>query len=127
MNKTNFILLYILLAVPTYILPYLGSNSLGVTIASEGATLGFAVIHIACLIMLIVLAQKRRKMLTIAHLWIYPSIALCFDMIPGLSLIPFVATTFHIITISLAVSKEKIEILEENDYYIIIKKRFSYL
>ena len=103
-----FILLYLLFIIPTYILPYMGSNSTVMnSIARAGGyedpNYGFW-FHLFCLICLVFLAWVRTSRLTKNYLYIFPMLALAFDMIPVLSFIPFVPTIMHLLTMILGIA-----------------------
>jgi len=108
-----FILLYLLFLVPTYILPYMGSNStildsMAKAGGYEGPNYGFY-IHMFCLIFLVFLAWVRTSRLTKNYLYIFPVLALAFDMIPVLSMIPFIPTIMHLLTLILGITLAKQE------------------
>ncbi|MEQ5787561.1 hypothetical protein J3454_06610 [Erythrobacter sp. NFXS35] len=109
----SFVGLYLLLMVPTYILPYLGSNSLvaNATLAAADAASSdvsglnlLLFVHLACLGGLVLLAWLRGSL--VAKTWIValPIIAAVFDIVPGLSMIPLVPTALHITAIVVGVS-----------------------
>jgi len=113
MKKTNFILLYLLCLIPTYILPYFGSNSILAAAGTLGITLFWTVFHIIFLVIMILLAHKRGKDTTINYLMLFPILAGAFDMVPMLSMIPLVPTIFHLLAIVMGVVKEKQAVIEE--------------
>ena len=122
MKATTFILLYLIVAAPTYLLPFLGSNSLLVKIAAnytdqlieeanpdvlddEGTEnrvkfssliMIVTLMHWACLIGLIAMTFffAPRKWVTVL-----PFLAAFFDKMPGFNLILWVPTIFHVATI----------------------------
>ncbi len=105
-NAVVFVILYILFMLPTYFLPYLGSNS------AMGAALGAAAdaginpafwAHLGSLIILIVIAWFRGTFVGKKWLIIFPILAAVFDLMPGLSLIPLVPTIMHLLAIILGV------------------------
>lgn len=106
-----FILLYFSFMVPTYILPYFGSNSLLITgVAAAGGYTGPNVgfwIHLSCLIALVVIAKIRTARLTKGYLYIFPLLALAFDLIPVLSSIPLIPTFMHVVTLVMGVALAK--------------------
>ena len=96
-----YFVLYILLVIPTYFLPYLGSNS-AVGIASVAATRGISplfVLHFAFLTSLVVLAWMRGAQIRRKWLTVFPGLALVFDLTPGLNWIPIIPTTMHLLAI----------------------------
>ena len=114
-SKTNpgaasvvaFVLLYIVLMLPTYFLPYLGSNSAvwqGSAAAANEAILHWPLwIHLFCLLALMLVAWIRGKSIGKRWLVIFPILAALFDMIPGINLIPLVPTVMHLLAIILGV------------------------
>ena len=95
-SKSSWMWLYIAGMVPTYILPYMGSNSLFIGAASGGATAPLFAVHLACLIALIVFAKLRGEIIGKSWLISLPIGAAIFDMVPLLNWIPLVPTLFHI-------------------------------
>lgn len=109
MKKTNFVLLYLLCLIPTYILPYFGSNSIVAATGTLGLTFFGTVFHVIFLGVMILLAHKREKATTINYLILFPILAGVFDMTPVLSIIPLIPTIFHLLAIVIGVVKEKQE------------------
>lgn len=112
LSKTAvFILLYLLFMIPTYILPYMGSNSTimdGMARAGgyQGPNYGFW-IHLISLLVLVILAWIRTSRLTKNYLYIFPILALAFDLVPVLSMIPLIPTIMHLLTLILGVTLAK--------------------
>ncbi len=105
-NPALFAVLYILFMLPTYVLPYMGSNSsvLNATGVSAGAGMNpLFWLHLLALIVLVALVWFRGKLEAKTWLVIFPVLALVFDLIPGLSSIPFVPTVMHLLAIILGV------------------------
>ncbi len=109
----SYVGLYVLFMIPTYILPYLGSNSFvaNATLAAVDTAAGggnglnlLLFVHLACLGALALMAWLRGS--EIGKVWIvtFPIIAAVFDILPGLSLIPLVPTVLHICAIITGVS-----------------------
>lgn len=105
-NATTYVVAYLALMAPTYILPYFGSNS---TLANAFSTaLGMGPMpqwwaHAWCLIMLVLLCWLRGNAIGKGFLPAFPVLAGAFDMIPGLSMIPLVPTLLHTVGIVLGV------------------------
>lgn len=103
-NTVFYVIGYLLLMTPTYILPYFGSNSL---IANGlGAALGHGPmpqwwLHAWALVMLILLGHVRGQLVGKRYLIAFPLVASVFDMVPGLSIIPMVPTVMHALVIIL--------------------------
>jgi hypothetical protein len=106
-NTVVFVILYILFMLPTYFLPYLGSNSfmlntLGVA-AGAGVNPAFWP-HLGSLVVLVVLGWSRGQVIGKAWLVIFPILAGVFDLLPGLNAIPLVPTVMHLLAIILGVA-----------------------
>lgn len=106
-----FAILYILFMLPTYFLPYLGSNSAGMIAiqqsamsASQGGTLFFTFVHLACLAVLVLITFVRAQFVGKMWLVVFPFLAAVFDFVPGLSIIPLVPTVMHLLAIVIGVS-----------------------
>lgn len=103
-NTVFYVIGYLLLMTPTYVLPYFGSNSL---IANGlGATFGHDPmpqwwLHAWALVMLVLLGHVRGKRVGKRYLMVFPLVAAVFDMVPGLSAIPLVPTVMHLLAIIL--------------------------
>jgi hypothetical protein len=108
----SYFVTYTLLVLPTYILPYVGSNSLlaqGVSAEYANATgksgiLIYFLLHLSCLVLLALLARLRGNHIGKGWIVALPIIAAIFDMVPGFSLIPLVPTFLHIGAIVMGVS-----------------------
>ena len=92
----NFLWLYLALMVPTYIRPYMGSNSLLAGVATFGATAPQFLVHLVCLIALCVFAHLRGKIIDKTWLVALPIAAGVFDMTPIVNWIPLVPTALHV-------------------------------
>lgn len=109
LNPAFFVMAYTIFMIPTYFLPYLGSNSS--VINSLGAAAGaglnpFLYIHFAALAILVLISWLRGKLINKAWLGALPFAALMFDLLPGLSMIPLVPTVLHVVTIVLGVMND---------------------
>ena len=101
-NVAVFIIVYLLFMMPTYVLPYLGSNSsvLNTAGAASGAGLNPALfVHVVALVILIAITYFRGKLIGKNWLIAFPILASAFDLLPVLSLIPFVPTLMHLLAI----------------------------
>ena len=108
-NTVTFVVGYVALMTPTYILPYLGSNSVIVNSASAASGQGIyalLLIHVAFLGGLVLLAWARGKLIGKDWLIGLPIAAAMFDLIPGLSLIPLAPTVLHLAAIIVGVKNE---------------------
>lgn len=88
-----------LLMVPTYVLPYMGSNSSIVNAVSAGTGLGMTPqwwAHAWSLAMLCLLSWARGGVIGRAWLPTLPILASFFDLTPLLSSIPLVPTLLHL-------------------------------
>lgn len=93
--------LYLLFLVPTYLLPWLGSNSSVGNAIALAATRGMSPLfwlHLGCLLALCGFAWIRGVFIARSWLVVTASIATAFDLIPGLSFIPLVPTVLHLVT-----------------------------
>ncbi len=103
-NTVVFVVLYILFMIPTYVLPYLGSNSSLINAAGAASGVGMNPafwIHLLSLLVLVALAWFRGANIGKTWLIIFPILALTFDLIPGLSSIPLIPTIMHLLAIIL--------------------------
>jgi hypothetical protein len=93
-----YVLLYVVFMIPTYLLPYFGSNSLILTVASaeSGQKMVPFFLHIITLLILIALAWYRGAFVGKTWLVVLPVLAAVFDMTPGLSIIPLIPTALHL-------------------------------
>lgn len=106
-NPALFAILYILLMIPTYWLPYMGSNSAVLNATGSAAGVGMNPAfwpHLGALALLIGVAWMRGKPIGKTWLVIFPILALVFDLTPGLNFIPLVPTVMHLMAIILGVS-----------------------
>ena len=110
-NTVAFVLLYVVFMIPTYILPYFGSNSaMMITAWSSGGVLLEVpqfLFHVACLIGLMVITWFRGSLIEKKWLLIFPILAAIFDFVPALNFIPLVPTVMHLLTIILGVAGAK--------------------
>ncbi len=106
-NPVVFVVAYLLLMVPTYLLPWLGLRLELLGFLGGGyATRGPAPTWWAqawCLAMLTTLAWARGKTIGKPHLAIFPFLAAMFDLVPGLKLIPLVPTVMHLLAMIIGV------------------------
>lgn len=106
-----FLTVYIVAMVPTYILPYLGSNSavLNAAAAASGlaGTLPFWM-HLGFLWILVSCAMFRGVAIERNWLPVLPLVAAAFDMLPALNLIPFVPTALHVTTLILGSNRKAV-------------------
>jgi len=105
-NRIAFVFTYLLCAVPTYILPYFGSNSAFLNVVGAASGLGTLPqfwFHLIALYLLIVIAWLRGGQTDRVWLAIFPFLAGIFDMMPGFNLIPFAPTFFHVVTLVVGV------------------------
>ena len=109
-NAPVFVCAYIVFMIPTYLLPYVGSNSaiVGATGAAAGAGMSPAFwVHLLALAVLCLLCFFRGGYVGKGWLLVFPILAAAFDMIPGLSVIPLVPTVLHLLAIILGVAASK--------------------
>jgi uncharacterized membrane protein (GlpM family) len=98
-NSAFFFVAYLLSMIPTYILPYLGSNSVAVNglgrVAGGGMPMQFWW-HLTCYAVLIFLAYTRGIRIARGWLIALPIVAMVFDFVPGLSSIPLIPTIINL-------------------------------
>lgn len=106
-NAPVFVVAYILFMLPTYYLPYVGSNSSvlhGIDAAAGGKALNFAFwLHMGSMLMLCFLCWVRGAYVSRGWLIVFPILAIVFDFVPGLSSIPMIPTFMHLLAIILGV------------------------
>lgn len=98
-NTFIYVFAYIALMTPTYILPYLGSNSSIINAVSASIGLGMTPqwwAHAWSLTMLCLITWARSGIVGRAWLPILPVLATVFDLMPILSMIPLVPTLLHL-------------------------------
>ena len=103
-----YFVLYLALAIPTYILPYFGSNSAFVNgVSTFGGAGAYPLFywHLTFLYCLICLAWVRGSLIDRSWLLVFPIFAAIFDLVPGFNWIFLVPTVFHILAMILGVSK----------------------
>lgn len=101
-----FVLGYFAFMVPTYVLPYLGSNSTLLGVASLAFGFGPSPmwwLHVWALATLCLMSWTRGAVVGRGWLPILPIIAAFFDMTPGLTAVPLVPSVMHILAIILGV------------------------
>ena len=104
-NAPVFVIAYIVFMLPTYFLPYLGSNSSvvgGIKAVAEAQGHAAASswpfwVHIASLVALCFFCLIRGSYVKRGWLILFPFLAMAFDFLPGLSLIPMLPTLMHIL------------------------------
>ncbi|MDZ4253391.1 MAG: hypothetical protein U1A72_12560 [Sulfuritalea sp.] len=101
-NAIVFVVTYLILMVPTYVLPYFGSNSSIVNAISAAVGLGMTPqwwAHAWSLGMMCLLAWARGGTVGRAWLPVLPALATVFELTPVLNLIPLIPTLLHIGTL----------------------------
>ncbi|MBR0797292.1 hypothetical protein JQ615_18040 [Bradyrhizobium jicamae] len=110
-NGPTYVILYVLFMIPTYLLPYLGSNSGALNAIGQAVGAGFNPafwLHLGCLIVLCILAWARGIYVAKSWLIVFPILALVFDLVTGLNFVPFVPTTMHLCAIIIGVSSQRV-------------------
>lgn len=95
-----FFYAYAALIVPSYVLPWIGSNSMMAAIFSESARSGFG-FHALTLLGAVGLSFFRGWQIKKPHLGLIALTALACDFLPLINLIPFLPSLFHGITLLL--------------------------
>lgn len=112
LNPVVFVGAYLAFMIPTYVLPYFGSNSVAARVATAAVAAAAGVrqplfvpfyLHLICLAALCVLAYTRGSVVDKKWLLIFPFLAMVFDLTPVLAWIPLVPTVMHLLTIILGV------------------------
>lgn len=103
-NRNAFILAYLAGMIPTYLLPYVGSNS--TILNSASALLGFGGtiqfwLHVAAFVFLFGISAIRGPKAGFAALWLFPLLAMFADFVPGLNWIPLLPSGLHLIALFL--------------------------
>jgi hypothetical protein len=110
-NTPVFVLAYIVFMLPTYFLPYAGSNSSllqGMDAAMGTKHLNPAFwFHFGTMLILCLLCWTRGAYVNRKWLIIFPILATVFDFVPGLSLIPMIPTFMHLAAIIAGVAGAK--------------------
>lgn len=123
-----FVISYILLMIPTYVLPYFGSNSSIANSISHSAGLGFLPqwwIHVWFLSTLVLISWIRGKWTDKSSIPAFSIAAGLFDILPLLNFIPLIPTIFHLIAIFIGANNKNIE-LSESSIQNISKKSTQY-
>jgi len=110
-NGVVFCALYIVFLIPTYVLPYFGSNSTLIAGTAAGSDIGVlpqTVLHLAALFALVLITWFRSLLVAKQWLVILPILAAIFDMTPGLSSIPLAPTVLHLFAIIKGVSESPV-------------------
>lgn len=105
-NSLVFVIGYVIFMIPTYLLPWLGSNSS--VLNAVGAAIGHGMTplwwaHAWCLVMLILMAWIRGDVIGKKYLPVFSFMAAVFDLTPGLSMIPLIPTALHLAAIIMGV------------------------
>ncbi len=106
-NSPTFVILYIIFMLPSYFLPFIGSNSITMNAATSAIGIGMSpqfLVHLASLLLLCTLGLLRGRYVDKQWIVIFPALALVFDLMPGLSFVPFVPTVMHLIVMIVGVS-----------------------
>lgn len=109
-NAVVFVILYVLFMLPTYYLPYLGSNSAVVGALGVATDAGINPAfwpHAGALFVLVIVTWFRGTLVDKKWLIIFPVLAAVFDLAPGLSSIPLVPTIMHLLAVILGVIEAK--------------------
>ena len=103
-GAAGFVIGYLFFMLPTYVLPYFGSNSAIVGAIGAAVGRGFTPqfwLHAWCLIMLVLVSSIRGKNIGKGWLLVLPVLAGFFDLVPVLNLIPLVPTVMHLLALVL--------------------------
>lgn len=114
-NPVTYAVGYLAFMLPTYVLPYFGSNSHLLrttaqaisTDVGRGGSSALSVpfyLHLLCLAALVALGAARGRQIGKPWLAVFPGLAFAFDMLPVLTLIPLVPTAMHLAAIIVGVA-----------------------
>lgn len=107
-NPIVFVLVYIALMLSTYVLPYFRST-LGIASVLAGSQSMFngatflLMLQVVALAFMSVIVFVRGGITGRSWIVIFPVLALVFDIVPILSLIPFVPTLMHLLALVMGV------------------------
>lgn len=107
-----FFISYIVFMIPTYVLPYLGSNSIVANGLWSAVGMGFLPqfwLHVLALYALVVICWTRGARIRVPWLPVFPALAAVFDLVPILSWIPLVPTGCHVAALIIGVSRPAVE------------------
>lgn len=113
-----YVIAYLIVALPTYVLPYFGSNSSVLNVFGAATGLGALPqfwFHLVALYLLIVVTWIRGGFIGKQWLAIFPVLAAIFDMVPGFSVIPLLPTVFHVLALVLGVSGNRVVVEDAAD------------
>jgi hypothetical protein len=104
MTKAGFLLFYLLGMLPTYVLPYFGSNSYvsqAAIAAISESSIGLAgtILHVGALSVCVFAAWARAKVNGKGILLALPIVAAVFDLAPFINIIPMVPTVLHVVAL----------------------------
>lgn len=95
-SALGYVVAYVVLLLPTYLLPWFGSNS--AVLVASGWTVPF-VIHVIFLGLIIWLAHARGQHVGVPWLVGLAVLAAVFDLLPGLNWIPLAPSILHLAAI----------------------------
>jgi hypothetical protein len=107
----KFFIAYFLAMVPTYILPYFGSNSMvigGISAGAGGGLPPLYIWHITFFAVLVSLAFVRGIRIQRGWLITFPIVAGFFDLVAGFNWIPFIPTVMHFAALYVGASKDAV-------------------
>ncbi len=110
-SSAKFFIAYFIVTIPTYVLPYFGSNSMivnGISDSLGGFTVQFWW-HVSCYATLLLIAYIRGEQVSKVWLVIFPVFAAFFDLAPVLNNLPLVPTVFHVATLYIGCSRANVE------------------
>ena len=110
-NGALFVLTYIVFMIPTYVLPYFGSNSSAVNalgLATESGISPATWLHLASMFVLVAATWFRGSLVDKKWLVVFPVLAVAFDFVPALNLIPLIPTVMHVLAIIIGASAKPV-------------------
>ena len=128
-GAVGFVVGYLVFMLPTYVLPYLGSNS--AIVGAVGVAVGRGLtpqfwLHAWCLGMLVLVTSIRGRYIGKGWLLIFPVLAGFFDLVPVLNLIPLVPTVMHLLALVLGAKGSAAVLSDHENANELVGKDFSW-
>ena len=125
----GFVVGYLVFMLPTYVLPYLGSNSAILGAVGVAVGRGFTPqfwLHAWCLGMLVLVTSIRGRYIGKGWVVIFPVLAGFFDLVPVLNLIPLVPTVMHLLALVLGAMGSAAVLSDAENTNALVGKAFSW-
>jgi peptidylprolyl isomerase len=107
-NPVAFFFLYLFFVIPTYVLPYFGSNSLlvGGALSFSNGSNPFFWMHVLCFTCLTALTWWRGYATHSIWITLFPVLGGIFDLVPGFTLIFLLPTLMHCLALIFGVKQK---------------------